>query len=78
MDGGLDEIMADAVAGETMTVLQFDLFPAHSLSLCLIKGVTNAAELRQEVLQQKFEASFIDAAMVSDPIFLLFSTTIGA
>ena len=75
MQEGRDEIMAEAVPGETMTVLQFDLFPTHSLSLCLIEGVTNAAELRQEVLQQKFEASFIDAAMVSDPIFVLFSTT---
>jgi len=49
-----------------MTV-QFELFPSRTLLLCLVEGVTNAAELRQEVLKQKFEASFIDAAMVPAP-----------
>ena len=60
---------SDAAASKgptgAVSVLNFELFPAHSLSICLVEGVTNAAELRQEVLQQKFEASFIDASMVS-------------
>jgi len=47
-------------------IVQFELFPSRTLLLCLVEGVTNAAELRQEVLKQKFEASFIDAAMVAD------------
>ena len=49
-----------------MTVVRFELFPGHSLSLALVEGVSNAAALRAEVLQQKFEASFIDASMVVD------------
>jgi hypothetical protein len=52
--------------GEVME-MRFELFPARSLSLCLVEGVTNAAELREEVMKQKFEASFIDAAMVLAP-----------
>jgi len=48
-------------------IVQFELFPSRTLLLCLVEGVTNAAELRQEVLKQKFEASFIDAAMVPAP-----------
>eukprot|EP00802_Teleaulax_amphioxeia_P023357 Tamp_23922.p1 GENE.Tamp_23922~~Tamp_23922.p1 ORF type:complete len:182 (+),score=41.59 Tamp_23922:2-547(+) len=55
--------------GEVME-MRFELFPARSLSLCLVEGVTNAAELREEVMKQKFEASFIDAAMVADVFHL--------
>jgi len=50
--------------GIPITTLRFELFPERSLALCLVEGVANAAELRREVLQQKFEASFLDAAMV--------------
>jgi len=52
---------------DTEMTVQFELFPSRTLLLCLVEGVTNAAELRQEVLKQKFEASFIDAAMVPTP-----------
>lgn len=47
--GGEDAVMGEAGAGEA-TVLKFELFPAHSLSLCLVEGVSNAAALREQVL----------------------------
>ena len=56
-----------ALTSGTVTVLQFELFPERSLSVCLVEGVENSAELRKQVLQQKFEASFLDAAMVLLP-----------
>jgi hypothetical protein len=52
-------------AGGHAEVLQFELFPSHTMTVCLVEDVENAAELRAEVLQQKFDASFLDAAMVA-------------
>jgi hypothetical protein len=57
--------MGEAGADAAVTEMHFELFPTRSLSLCLVEGVTNAAELREEVMKQKFEASFIDASMVA-------------
>lgn len=57
--------MAASEDGGHAEVLQFELFPSHKMTVCLVEDVENAAELRAEVLQQKFDASFLDAAMVS-------------
>ena len=62
-----DAVMGEAGAESAVTEIHFELFPTRSLSLCLVEGVTNAAELREEVMKQKFEASFIDASMVARP-----------
>ena len=56
-----------AIPSGTVTMLRFELFPERSLSVCLVECVENSAELRKQVLQQKFEASFLDAAMVLLP-----------
>ncbi|KAJ1493912.1 kinase binding protein CGI-121-domain-containing protein [Baffinella frigidus] len=58
--------MAASEDGGHAEVLQFELFPSHKMTVCLVEDVENAAELRAEVLQQKFDASFLDAAMISD------------
>ena len=60
-----DAVMGEEGAETAVTEMHFELFPARSLSLCLVEGVTNATELREEVMKQKFEASFIDASMVA-------------
>jgi len=48
-------------------ILSFELFPSHTMAVCLFEDVKNAAEIRAEVLQQKFDASFLDATMVQGP-----------
>ena len=60
-----DAVMGEEGAETAVTEMHFELFPARSLSLCLVEGVTNATELREEVMKQRFEASFIDASMVA-------------
>lgn len=49
--------------GDFKTV-KLDLFPGHCVTLCLLKEVTNAKELRAEIKLGKFDASFINAEMV--------------
>jgi hypothetical protein len=50
--------MGEEGAEAAQTEMHFELFPTRTLSLCLVEGVANAAELREEVMKQKFEASF--------------------
>ena len=49
---------------ERVEKFAFDLFPSHNLSVCLFEDVQNAAEVRKDILAQKFDAAFLDATMV--------------
>lgn len=56
--------MGETGAGQSVEKFSFELFPDHSMTVCLFEDVTNAAEIRKEILAQKFDAAFLDATMV--------------
>jgi hypothetical protein len=49
---------------EDVKIVDMELQPGHTLSLCMFVDVTNAAELRAAILRQSYEAAFINAMMV--------------
>mmetsp|Transcript_13733 Transcript_13733/g.29302 ORF Transcript_13733/g.29302 Transcript_13733/m.29302 type:complete len:182 (-) Transcript_13733:124-669(-) len=56
---------------EDIKVVDMELQPGHSLSLCMFVDVTNAAELRAAILRQSYEAAFINALMIADEFQIL-------
>ncbi len=56
--------MSESESNDHVSKFTFELFPDHSITMCLFEEVSNAAELRKEVMAQKFDAAFLDATMV--------------